>query len=108
LETLSRLTLGIPIRLAESEFVNLLRNPGIDSQPGGPVRQSYLTNRPIRAQEESDPAGVILCVMDGPYRLLFPYRTAVALTRAAQCPCCELMEFPAAVYSDSWQSELQF
>jgi len=24
--------------------------------------------------EESDPAGVILYVMDGPYRLLFPYR----------------------------------
>jgi hypothetical protein len=26
-----------------SEFVNLLRSPGIDSQPGGPVRQPYLT-----------------------------------------------------------------
>ncbi len=26
--------------------------------------------------EESDPAGVILYVMDGPYRLPFPYRTA--------------------------------
>jgi hypothetical protein len=25
--------------------------------------------------EESDPAGVILYVMDGPYRLPFPYRT---------------------------------
>ncbi len=25
------------------EFVNLLRIPGIESQPGGPVRQSYLT-----------------------------------------------------------------
>ncbi len=42
--------------------------------------------------EESDPAGVILCVMDGPYRLPFPYRTG--------CPelsSCQLMEFPAAV-----------
>jgi hypothetical protein len=25
------------------EFVNLLRSPGIDSQPSGPVRQPYLT-----------------------------------------------------------------
>ncbi len=32
--------------------------------------------------EESDPAGVILYVMDGPYRLPLPYR--VALTGAAQ------------------------
>jgi hypothetical protein len=33
--------------------------------------------------EESDPAGVILYVMDGPYRL--PFRTVpVALTEAAQ------------------------
>ncbi len=30
----------------EPEFVNLLRNPGIDSQAGGPGRQSYLTYRP--------------------------------------------------------------
>jgi hypothetical protein len=27
-------------------FVNLLRSPGIDSQPGGPVRQPYLSYRP--------------------------------------------------------------
>jgi hypothetical protein len=27
--------------------------------------------------EESDPAGVILYVMDGPYRLPFPYRTGL-------------------------------
>ncbi len=41
--------------------------------------------------KESDPAGVILYVMHGPYRL--PFRTVpVALTGAA-----ELMEFPAAV-----------
>jgi hypothetical protein len=26
-------------------FVNLLKSPGIDSQPGGSVRQSYLTYR---------------------------------------------------------------
>ncbi len=30
----------------EPEFVNLLRSPGIDSQPGGPMRQPYLTYRP--------------------------------------------------------------
>ncbi len=27
---------------SEPVFVNLLRSPGIDSQPGGPVRQPYL------------------------------------------------------------------
>jgi hypothetical protein len=32
----------------EPEFVNLLRSPGIDSQSGGPVRQPYLTYRPVR------------------------------------------------------------
>ncbi len=32
----------------EPEFVNLLRSPGIDSQPGRPVRQTYLTYRPAR------------------------------------------------------------
>ncbi len=30
----------------EPEFANILKSPGIDSQPGGPVRQSYLTYRP--------------------------------------------------------------
>ncbi len=34
--------------LPEPKFVNLLRSPGIDSQPGGPVRQPYLTYRPAR------------------------------------------------------------
>ncbi len=29
-------------------FVNLLRSPGINSQPGGPVRQPYLSYRPAR------------------------------------------------------------
>jgi hypothetical protein len=29
-------------------FVNFLWSPGIDSQPGGPVRQPYLTYRPAR------------------------------------------------------------
>jgi hypothetical protein len=29
-------------------FVNLLRSPGIDSQPGGPVRQPYLKYWPTR------------------------------------------------------------
>jgi len=34
--------------------------------------------------EESDPAGVILYAIDGPYRPPFPYRIPVALTWAAQ------------------------
>ncbi len=29
-------------------FVDLLRSPGIDFQPGGPVRQPYLSYRPTR------------------------------------------------------------
>jgi hypothetical protein len=32
----------------EPEFINLLRSPGIYSQPGGPVRHPYLTYRPAR------------------------------------------------------------
>jgi hypothetical protein len=32
----------------EPGFVNLLWSPGIDSQPGGPVHQPYLTDRPAR------------------------------------------------------------
>ncbi len=36
----------------EPVFVNLLRSPGIDSQPGGPVQRQhpYLTYRPARAR----------------------------------------------------------
>ncbi len=33
---------------AEPVFVDLLRRPGIDSQPGGPVRQPYFSYRPAR------------------------------------------------------------
>ncbi len=33
---------------SEPEFVNILRSPVIDSQPGGPVRHPYLTFRPDR------------------------------------------------------------
>jgi hypothetical protein len=38
------------ITLNESEpvFVDLSRRPGIDSQPGGPVRQPYFSYRPAR------------------------------------------------------------
>ncbi len=36
-------------QLPEPDFVNLLRSPGIDSQPGGPVRQPYMTYRPRQA-----------------------------------------------------------
>jgi hypothetical protein len=36
--------------IPEPVFVNLLRSLGIGSQPGGPVRQPYLTYRPARLQ----------------------------------------------------------
>jgi hypothetical protein len=41
--------------------------------------------------EESDPAGVILYVMDGPYRLPFLYPTMQLPCQ--QLPGCELIEF---------------
>ncbi len=44
--------------------------------------------------EESEPAGVIFYVIDGPYHLPFPYCTGCP---DRSCPACELMEFPAAV-----------
>jgi hypothetical protein len=34
--------------MPEPLFVNPLKSPGIDSQPGGPVRQPFLTYRPDR------------------------------------------------------------
>jgi hypothetical protein len=34
----------------EPVFVDLLRSPGIDSQPGGPVRQPYLLYRSAKLQ----------------------------------------------------------
>ncbi len=37
-----------PEEKTEPVFVNLLRSPGIDSQPGWPVRQPYLSYRPAR------------------------------------------------------------
>jgi hypothetical protein len=42
--SLHRLVESIP----EPVLVNLLRSPGIDFQPGRPVRQPYLTYRPAR------------------------------------------------------------
>jgi hypothetical protein len=41
----------------EPVFVNLLRSPEIDSQPGGPVRQPYLSYRPamLHRLAESNP-----------------------------------------------------
>ncbi len=40
----------VPIR-PEPVVVNLLRSPGIDSQPGVPERQPYLTYRPARLHQ---------------------------------------------------------
>ncbi len=43
--------------LSEPVFVNLLRSPGIDSQPGGPVQKPYLSYRPamLHRLAESNP-----------------------------------------------------
>jgi hypothetical protein len=38
----------IAVDEAEPVFVNLLRSPGIDLRPGGPVRRPYLSNWPAR------------------------------------------------------------
>jgi hypothetical protein len=38
----------VPYFPVETDFVNLLRSPGIDSQPGGPVRQPNWTYRPAK------------------------------------------------------------
>jgi hypothetical protein len=40
--------LRIDRHMAEPVFVNLLRSPGIDSQPGGQVGQPSLSYRPAR------------------------------------------------------------
>ncbi len=47
----------VPTHHSEPEFLNHLRNPGFDSQPGGPIRQPYLTYWPARLHglEESIP-----------------------------------------------------
>ncbi len=42
------LTSSLAFQNPEPVFVNLLRSPGIDSQPGGPVRNTYLSHRPSR------------------------------------------------------------
>ncbi len=48
---------------AESVFVDLLRSPGMDSQPGRPVRQPYLKYQPARLHRlaESIPCNRFLC-----------------------------------------------
>jgi hypothetical protein len=43
-----RFSLCTAAEYIEPEFVNLLRIPGIDSQPGRRVGQPYLTHRPAR------------------------------------------------------------
>jgi hypothetical protein len=47
-------------------FKTLLRSPGIDSQPGGPVRHPYLSYWPARLQrlEESIPRNRFLCSLN--------------------------------------------
>ncbi len=41
-------TLKLPDHEIRARICRLLRSHGIDSQPGGQVRQAYLTNRPAR------------------------------------------------------------
>ncbi len=49
---------------------------------------------PTGCLEESDQAGVLVYVIDGPYLLPFPYSTGY---QWQELPSCLLMEFPAAV-----------
>jgi hypothetical protein len=51
--TLYKYVLFAPLYQSKAEpvFVNLLRSPGIDSQPLGSVRQPYLSYRPAWLQE---------------------------------------------------------
>ncbi len=47
--TIKKLILSLPLTIcAEPVFVNISRSRGIDSQPGGQLRQTYLTFRPAR------------------------------------------------------------
>ncbi len=45
--------------------VNLLRSPGVDSQPDGPVRQPYLSYRPamLHRQVEIESSELIPCLL---------------------------------------------
>ncbi len=40
--------------MPEPVFVNLIRSPGIDSQPDGPVRKPYLSHRAARLHRLSE------------------------------------------------------
>jgi len=51
----------VAVSQPEPVFVNLLRSPGIDSQPGGPVRQPSLSYRPARLHRLGH-RGVFLCL----------------------------------------------
>jgi hypothetical protein len=57
-ESIQRDRFHQPTYVAESVFVKLLRRPGIDSQPGGPLRHPYLTYRAARLHRlaQSNPA----------------------------------------------------
>ncbi len=70
------------------------------SKPLRPKARGLVQNGgPTGWLEERDLAGVVLCVMDGPYSLPFPYRTG-RLTGAAQLRVllsllnCELPRIP--------------
>jgi hypothetical protein len=66
LEVLSRVCPNRFLLFPEPVFVNFLRSPGIDSQPGRPVRQPYLSYRPTRLHglAELIPRNRFLCFLN--------------------------------------------
>ena len=55
--------------------------------------------------EESDPAGVNLYVIDGPYRLPFPYRTGFP---DSSCPAVSLWNFQLLLYKYTQPSVMKY
>ncbi len=43
----NRVGIGLSYRPSRTLFADLFRRPGIDFQPGGPVRQPYFSYRPV-------------------------------------------------------------
>jgi hypothetical protein len=80
-------TMSSFLKRTEPVFVNLLRRPGIDSQPGGPIRQPYLLYRP--AGLHSTQAGGIDSSESIPRLLKTFTNTGSALTKEL-CRICRL------------------
>ncbi len=72
----------------EPEFVNLFReSTGIDSQPGGPVRQSYLTYRPARLQRVAESIPGLLKGLQSRALVLSQGRTNSHCCKKAKVAC---------------------